>query len=430
MAPRADAPAELRALDEKLAAIAPGPHLERRILGRLRGEAEPIRGRSSVERARRPALVLSFALAAIMAVLLGMEARGGNTKYFENGPPPSAAGPIAPDARDADEADAADDRISPAGPEAKPASPANEALPNDKRPDFRKPARQGPPQFREAPGPDESPSSPKHNFYYDFGPNPGVFEGNPPENRPAPAISPSGDYGFMLYPQGPRAEEPEPRVIRIVGPRRSSASIEGDPEAPSLGEVPPPIAAKPAEEPPPTCESYSTWKTLAHAECEAEGLVLTDLRLLDECGDGMFGGVEALCAGPYVEPEEFPPGYCMGMVVGDGTTCDPPDLWKLIAEKSCLSEGLTLMDVHPHQDCEGGLSSMAKVTCCSEVAPPDENPPPCVHIEMKPACVPASEVEAEAKIQCEAQGLFLTNIKLAPDCGNGGISYASALCCP
>lgn len=437
MAPRAESPAELRALDGQLAAIAPGPHLERRILGRLRGE--PVRGRG-IERARRPAFLLSFALAAAVAVLLGMEARDGGA------PPKGAAGPSAPEGRDSlkEGAPAADSRepsapIEPArDDERRPPRLMEEreewprrGAPNEMRPDFREPARRRGPRFWDAPDPAESPKV--FNFNIDSHGNPAALEGGPRGTRQSDpwGISPGGGYGSMLYPQGARADELEPRSIRLLGPRRSSPPSPSEPGAPSPSKNPPATSWEPAEEPAPTCESYSTWKSLAHAECEADGLVLTDLRLLDECGDGMFGGVEAVCAGPANESEPGP-GYCEGMIVGDGTTCEPPEILKLFAEKSCLAEGLSLADIYLHEDCEGGFSSMAKVLCCSEVAPPEADPPPspCVSFDMKPACTPASEVEAEAKAQCQSKDLFVTEMKMSADCGNGGVSYAAILCCP
>jgi hypothetical protein len=243
----------------------------------------------------------------------------------------------------------------------------------------------------------------------------------------------------MLYPQGARLDDLEPRSVRLFGPRRSIPSGSTDADAPySSGtgagsDRPPAIPWEGPEEAPSMCESPSTWKTLAYAECEAEGLVLTDLKLLDPCGDEMFSGVEAVCAAPVNDPPgEPPPGYCTGMAVGDGTTCEPPEYWKLFADKTCSAEGLFLVDVYPSQDCGDGLSTMAKILCCGDVAPPapDPAPAPCLTFEMAPACSPADEVKGEAKAQCESKGLFFTDMKVIPDCPNGGISYAAVLCCP
>jgi hypothetical protein len=438
MAPRADSLADLRALDRQLAEVAPGPHLERRILGQLRGEVLPARGRG-LERARRPALVLSFALVAAMAVLLGIEARDGD--------PPSAAGPSAPEARDLKEAAPADDAvepIAPAGParqdiERRPPRAVEEGdesqrrgAPNEMRPDFRERARPKAPRFFEAPDAPESPRS----FVV-----PGAPEGGPPA-RPKSTprgISPTGGYGSMLYSQGARPDGLEPRSIRLFGPRRSSPSASVDADAPvSTGsgagiDKPPAIPWEAPEEAPSMCESPSTWKSLANAECEAEGLVLIDLKLLEPCGDEMFSGVEAVCAAPVNAPAgDPPPGYCTGIAVGDGTTCEPPEYWKLLADKTCSADGLFLVEIHPSQDCSDGLSTMAKVLCCDDVAPPDANPAPspCVTFEMSPACSPADEVKGEAKAQCESKGLSFTDMKLIPGCPNGGVSYAAVLCCP
>jgi hypothetical protein len=161
-------------------------------------------------------------------------------------------------------------------------------------------------------------------------------------------------------------------------------------------------------------------------------LVLVNLTPLEACGEGMFTGVEAECAAPVNNPsEEPPPGFCTSLVVGDSATCNPPENLKKLAAQACWEDGLSLVDYYPALDCGDGLSTMAKVLCCGDVAPPESSPPPgsCATFEMAPACSPASAVEAEAKVQCADKGLFLSDMKLA-ECDGGGISYAAFLCCP
>jgi hypothetical protein len=432
MAPRADSLADLRALDRQLAEVAPGPHLERRILGQIRGEVDPARGRG-IARARRPARVLSFGLVAAVAVVLGIEARDG--KNTIHGPPASAAGPNAPEARDFEDADPAvdpEEPMAPIGPARKVAhqrpprsieerGDERRRAPEEVRPDSRQRVR------RQAPRLFEAPETPPH--FVPVAPEGGP-RGETPQSTPR-GLSPINGYGSMLYPQSPRAEGQEPRSIRLFGPRRSIDSGASEPDAPSPNESPPAIPWEAPDEAPSTCESYTTWKTIAHAECEAKGLALMDLKLLDECGEGMFGGVDAVCVAPAQE-EDPQPGYCVGLPVGDGTTCQLPEYWKGVAEKTCSAEGLVLTDIYPHQDCSDGLSTMAKALCCGDAAPADPSPPPppCVTFEMAPACSPVSAVEAEAKVQCAGKGLLVSDMKIIPDCPNGGVSYAAVLCCP
>lgn len=431
MAPRADSLADLRALDRRLSEVEPGPHLERQILARLRGEAAPSRGLGL--RARRPALVLSFALAAAATVMLGMEAREVSPVV-----PPSAAGPSAPEARDLHEALPEEDAAEPSAPSA-PAVGEKERAPRSLEedgtrrrrapemqpsPTLRDPVRPRSPRSLEAPDAAEGPV----NSW------PSAPEGGPPakpDSAPrAPGIAPTGSYGSMLYPQGLGSDGPESR--RFFGPRRSGSASPGGPEAPAVSEEPPAIPWKAPEEAPSVCEGYATWKEVAHAECEADGLTLVNLVMLDACGEGMFEGVEAVCAAPAKDPsEEPPPSYCVGMPVGDGATCEPPEHFKQAAVQSCSAEGLILFELYLSQDCGDGLSTAAKALCCGDPPPPDPTPapPPCVTFEMAPACSPASEVEAEAKAQCASKGLTASEMKLITDCPNGGISYAAILCC-
>lgn len=444
MGRRADALSELRALDERLAAVAPGPHLEGRILARIRGEKAPRAARAGfgrgLERAKRPALVLSFGLATALAVMLSLEAR-------VSGPGPRSAEVGAQEPEGSNTSDpAAGEPAEREDLDAAPAAPAGrEKNEGPERPLFYEkemPRRQDGPTREAPPKTDTKNNTPqipldwgsiREAEDFDFAPPSAPARSVEPRRGPAarPSLQnplPGSSFGPMRF----AGEKEEPRRIRVSGSLRSEpsgGSPPSDSDVPIANSAPPAPPEEVAEE---VCQSATTLKLMASAECESEGLVLSSLTLLAPCGGDMFGGAEAECSKPANEVNEEE-AYCEGLLVGDGTSCEPPEHWKKLAYDACLGEGLNLVDLFYHQDCSEGKSSLAKVLCCTNVPPPEPDPPPsspCVTVEIFPACTPPPEVEAEAKKQCFEQGMGLSWFKLVPDCDGGGVSHAAFQCCP
>jgi hypothetical protein len=442
MSPRADGLNLLREADARLAEIAPRPELEARILARVRGEPAhaahaaraPITER--LARARRPALVLSFALVAALVVLEGSEVDPKPQRSL-------AAGQEEPDGGER-EAPAEREEHAPAEDQAC----GDRCGPLEKQRDERD-GRVGPirdrstdrtaPLVRDRPATDTPPRRDDDHENGNAAPrdeSAPLLPSAPPSIPRTPDGAPSGIDGppagsFMRALRGRDDLASQPaRVHRSWSGGGSAPPQASEPDSTPVhatGVKPAPGASVEAA----VCRQAGEWKDLAYAECDGQGLQLVDLKLLDDCGDGAYAHAEPLCAEPGEPANEAPGGtlgMCVGEALGDMTTCEPPEHWKMLGTEVCLMNNLTLMELNVANDCEGGASSYAKILCCGDAPPPD--PQACFQDEIWAACLPEIDVQEQVKAMCDEKGMIPSGIKIAKECAEGGIEQAFFLCCP
>ncbi len=108
------------------------------------------------------------------------------------------------------------------------------------------------------------------------------------------------------------------------------------------------------------CIDATTIKESAIDACTAEGAVLTDLSLANDCADGGSTMAKLVCCLP------APPsgGDCKVLAVGDGASCEDPIVLKQASLDLCTQAGLVFADFALDGDCPNGQSTTAKATCC------------------------------------------------------------------
>jgi len=416
---REDILPHLRALDEQLARVAPRRDLEARLRARLRvetgesGEAAP--GRHGL-RDGLWGMRLPIAAALVAAAVIALGVGDGGERFAER--PAVVTSPEAPAAPIASE------------------SPAHEASPQDPRP-ARPSEHVAPAPIAPAPAPRPSAAPAEASpLAQDAAPDeaapaaPARPEVSPIRSEqlqkigeraaraPGEAPSAMGPSGYRVAPSSTAAAPPGPGVR---GPGGAARTSDGEPAGEESAAPPPPEAVD-AE-----CTSAEALKDEALAACEAKGLALAEVDLLDACGDGKFERVEYQCA-------EEAPAACFDGSVGDGVTCQDPGLLKQQAGEACENAGLQLVDFIYSDDGCGWQTLKAAYTCCP-AGPPDPGPgpgqPDCVvsTVGAGATCRGLDVLKAEAVAVCEQSGRVLGDIYPAGGCPDGQASKAEISCC-
>ncbi|WP_437479880.1 hypothetical protein WME75_34465 [Sorangium sp. So ce1014] len=443
---RDDLVAQLRALDEQLAGVAPRPEIEARLRARLCApEAGP--ARSALRGAwglRRP-IAVGLVAAAALAFGLDDGARSAVERWGVAARRLAApADPIAGEPRaDGGRAEPGPARPSvppPPAPVAPAPAPRRRALPLDPRrraedaplADIEGSPRAAPDRL---PGPSRTPVQP----------------------RRGPALAPRdvGDLGpssvgeLPLFPV-PRPEERGPGAAGRAGDEETAragdeegastrdekgASTRDEEGASTRDEEGAP--REPAEALDTECTDAEALKERARGACEGALRELAEVDLRDACGDGLFRRVEYRC----VEPAE-----CISGTLGDGVACQDPNA--LIAQGTpiCEEAGLVLRDLQfdkgDYEVCGGGVRE-ATYLCCPPwpAPPPPEEPPPPPPPWDGPGCTAGlvgdgvtcedpTALKDEAFAICQALGLPLRYFDAASmPCGAGALRAAYA-CCP
>jgi hypothetical protein len=115
-----------------------------------------------------------------------------------------------------------------------------------------------------------------------------------------------------------------------------------------------------------TCQSYADFKMAAWELCKQAGADLVDL-VLDNasCPDGETGSVAYKCCTPAPQPPPVP-GVCTTGTLGDGTTCQFYDDYKLAAWEACNQAGATLYNLTiDTESCGNGEAKSMSYVCLS-----------------------------------------------------------------
>jgi hypothetical protein len=114
-----------------------------------------------------------------------------------------------------------------------------------------------------------------------------------------------------------------------------------------------------------TCETESTWEAQATAICAAEGLLLHDMGVANDCANGGSSYAKLACC-PQGGPANPPPDpvNCSYHAIGDGSVCADDAAWTAEAEAICSAEGFLVSEMYLANDCPGGTSSYGKLACC------------------------------------------------------------------
>jgi hypothetical protein len=129
---------------------------------------------------------------------------------------------------------------------------------------------------------------------------------------------------------------------------------------------------------------------------------------------------------------------CTSGVVGDGVTCETPDVWKLASWEVCSAQGLILTELAFEPDCADGRSTHASYACCAAPPPPEPDPTACTAEVLGDGVTCQSPEQWKVLLAgangddgyCAAQGLVLHDVFLHNDCADGGSTYAKISCCP
>lgn len=112
------------------------------------------------------------------------------------------------------------------------------------------------------------------------------------------------------------------------------------------------------------CVDPSQLKMLAMTACKMAMMDFVDFNYTSgDCGWKTRQATYTCC--PFPPPEPSPPMVCQGEVIGDGKTCMDPGKMKEEAYYLCQGLGQMLMDIVPAMDCPNGLSTVAKISCCT-----------------------------------------------------------------
>lgn len=416
----------LRAADAALASMSPSAQLEGRIRARALGLGA---GRipsllAGARRLHRP-LILAFATAAALLLVVASRGRGGVDPAMVAGGPEDPSEPIV------------NDRIHADGG---PAAPAR---------------GDGPPPVFHMPALEPGPSRSDHPL------------SAPTPLSPPPAPSASTPAAIQPLPVTPltlrdevddrgrhpaRVEASRPAVAsvgRAAGPIASPAASTFRPSFVARGggevvskDVSPssspggnsPVAAV-------DCKSPSALREIALAKCESTGVDLATFTFLEPCGGGQFGSISFACASPEpeVKPDPKPePDQCVHGSFEGGTSCvdlggydkDPLAGVEKEATVACAQQGLLLSALSV--DAVECAAQSGKVTyVCCPAALPGPAPDTC-HDDKVGAdtCVDLATLEAKASTLCAQSGQVLSMISPLAGCSDGQASTAMISCCP
>jgi hypothetical protein len=421
MLERVDLLQQLRAVDEQLAAVAPGAHLEARLRARLRAEASAAQNgeRGSARRLPRP-LIFAFAACAALIVLASGSSQPPEPSAVVNSP--TAPLSVLPETKARDDAGPLD-------------SPSREDVP--RRPKaIPAPALQDSPSqpFREGPAPEHrSPMPPRA---------PSIA----PWPRPHEEILEEGSLLPWTPSDPPRKEGWRPLLRPGVNldsvpppqPRPASAAAHPPPNRPRVPshDTPQPQPAataepstEPVNEPVIDCRGPDELKEEATLTCDNQGGFVTWIDFVDPCGDGRFRGVDFKC-----EPQEKPePDTCSSHKLGGEGSCQDSGTLKWQAAEACKLANQQLNDLKYMEDgCPAGQATWAIYTCCS-ISPPLPPPPDlCFYGEIGDGttCQDPTSLEQQAMVACKEAGLPLASTKSLQDCPGGFSSKLYYACCP
>lgn len=173
------------------------------------------------------------------------------------------------------------------------------------------------------------------------------------------------------------------------------------------------------------CRSTDYLKTAADLDCSEKGLMLTELTLLEPCGNGGFRRETHECIEAELEA-------CFTDTISDGKACQDPGLLKMLAYEKCTAAGLQLIDlVYDFESCNGGMGG-AKYTCCAPaVEPPAPNPPSCHKLAPidSATCKDLGTLKQEASDMCAAENGYLFDLHVGVGCPDGQASQVIVVCC-
>ena len=173
------------------------------------------------------------------------------------------------------------------------------------------------------------------------------------------------------------------------------------------------------------CQPPDFFKKSADLDCSEKGLMLTEITLLNPCGNGLFRHEKHECVETELEA-------CFMATLGDGKTCQDPGNFKLIAYEKCTAAGQQLTDlVYDFDNCNG-MVKMAQFTCCTPaVEPPPPNPPSCYKLAPidYSTCKDIGMMKQEASDLCMAEKGYLFDMQYAGDCPAGQASQLFVACC-
>ncbi|WP_437977833.1 hypothetical protein WMF11_14105 [Sorangium sp. So ce295] len=424
----------LHEVDARLAAAAPSPRLAASLGAQLRG-ARP----SLARRVGRP---LALALAAgTAAVALGAALQRPAT------PEVSASSPAVDPA-----IEIVGDRSRTDGgiPERTPAEGHPPAPPRILAPLLREPPR------RLAPPPKASPPAPHSSAAPPDARNAPLSQrsGELPEGRTPPASSlraraqpsdvalPSTPGWVDALERPPVQASPSrgqlPSSSRGTGGAGVPAGVAGQKDersAESSAQGPDgPATAKPSEESTSPqeetgCRTADDLTSEVEAMCDAQGLILGNVRLLEPCRDGGYRGIEHTCLDG--EPTE-----CWSGQLGDGFTCrDSIDL-KDEAYITCRNQGGDLAALDYDSDSSGcGISEnmRAAYTCCPAAEPLPSSRCWTSKLDHGELCQALPVLDAEVSVLCARTDQTLFHIGYGfgnAACLDGEAASALFTCCP
>lgn len=175
-----------------------------------------------------------------------------------------------------------------------------------------------------------------------------------------------------------------------------------------------------------TCLDTGVLSKQAYADCEKDGLVVSDLVFLDPCGDKMFRSEKHVCVEPDGEDEA-----CTTQKLGDGVKCMDPGMLKQLAFEACLGMDLELVDLlYDTSDC-GGKPRIATYTCCPKIPEPPPAEGVCKSSTIGDGinCMELGIVKKDAMAACGAMGMALVDYLPSGDCPMGKASSAAINCC-
>lgn len=423
----------LHEVDARLAAATPSPRLAARLGARLRGERP-----SLARRVGRP-LAMAFA-AGTVAVVLGAALQRPAT------PEVSARSPeVDPAIGIVGDRSRADGGI----PERTPAEGHPSAPPRTLAPLLLEPPRRlAPPPKTSPPAPHSSAAPPDARDAPE-----GQRRGELPEGRiPAPPSRARAQQPAVALPSSPgwvdALERPPvhaspsrgqlPSWSRGTGGASAPAEVAGQKGERSAGSsaegADGAATAEPHEKPAGPqeeagCRTAEDLTSEVEARCDAQGLVLGDVKLLDPCRDGGYRGVEHTCVDG--EPTE-----CWRGRLGDGLTCHDRGDLKDQAYITCSNQGADLSEFTYERGvagCGPSETTGAVYACCPATEPLPSRLCWTTKIDNGDECQTQSTLGDEATAMCADAGQRIFHIWYnsgTASCPAAHDTSALFTCCP
>ncbi|WP_437899721.1 hypothetical protein [Sorangium sp. So ce124] len=423
----------LHEVDERLAAATPSPRLAARLGARLRGARPSLAGRAG-----RP-LALALAAGTAAVALAAALQRPVSPEVSARSPAVEPAVGIVGDRPHADGGI----------PERTPADGHPPAPPRIYAPLLREPPRRlAPPPRTPPPAPHGSAAPPdardapvgqRHSELTESRAPvpPSRARALPPAvalpsspgwvdalERPPVHASPSRDQ-LPSWSRGTGGASAPAEAAGQKGERSAESSAEG-----ADGEA----TAEPHEKPTGPqeeagCRTAEDWTSEVEAMCDAQGLVLNDVRLLDPCSDGGYRSVEHTCVDD--EPTE-----CWRGQLGDGLTCHDSGDLKDQAYITCRNQGADLTEFTYDRGvpgCSGSETTGAVYACCPAAEPLPSRLCWTTKIDHGDVCQAQSTLGDEASAMCADAGQQIFHIWYnsgTASCPEAHDTSALFTCCP